>query len=313
MEVGVTTVRGLVLDSPIDDLELERAVAAERGAALERWSGDPEALGQADFVLHVKTHVDRELLGHLRRGAVVARYGTGLDTVDRPAAAARDIAVVGVRDYATAEVAQHAVALALAVARGLGLPAPADPASAWNDVSERPFGLAGPVGIVGLGTIGCATAVLFTRFGLEVMASARRRSAADGLVGVRLVSLDRLLAECELVSLHVALTQETHHLLDARRLAQMRREAILVNTARAGLVDGPSLLAALRAGRLRGAGLDAFEGPAGAELWRALDRESFNVVRTPHVGWYSRRSLERLRRRAVEEAITAVGDPKDHL
>jgi D-3-phosphoglycerate dehydrogenase len=297
---------GLVLDSVAADLEVEREEAERVGATVDWWAGDDASLASADFVLHVRRRVDAELIARLTSCRAIGRYGTGLDSVELDAARARGIPVVGISDYATDEVADHALALALAVARGVALPWDGL-GDVWRRLGDAPaLGLMGPIGVVGGGAIGMAVADRFAALGHDVLVASRRPLAAGVAPAVRRASIDELLAAAEVVSLHVALTPETRGMIGPRELGLMRPDAILVNTARAGLVDGPALVEALRTGRLRGAGLDAFEGDDGAALWTALHGSELNVVLTPHIGWYSPASAWRLRTLAVRDTVAAA-------
>lgn len=298
---------GLVLDSLLPDLDVEREVAADFGADIGFWSGAEPELADADFVLHVRTRVDGTLMRKLTRCRAIGRYGTGLDSVDLEAADACGMAVVGVPDYATKEVAQHAVALALAVARGQGAYRAISPKESWARLPKPPaLGLEGPVGIVGYGRIGQEAARLFRGLGVDVLVASRRQAdiEEDGIA--KPASLGQLLAETEVVSLHTALVPETRHMIGEAALRAMRPDAILVNTARGALVDSAALLAALRDERIRGAGLDVFEADGDIDWWSVFGSSGLNVVLTPHIAWYSSRSVGVLRREAVIRTIEVV-------
>ena len=298
---------GLVLDSLQPDLDVERRVAAEHGARIERWDGNPKDLSTADLVLHVRTKVDRPLIDLMSACRAIGRFGTGLDTVDREAASERGIAVVRVPDYGTREVALHAVALTLSVARGIASLRETEPAAAWERLRTVPrIGLDGPIGVVGFGAIGQAATQMFKGLGLDVLVATGREDVDFERLQLVRESLDALLEKSEAVSLHTALADETKHLIGTEQIARMRRDAILVNTARAGLVDAAALIAALEEGQLRGVGLDAFEGEDGQALQAGLAGRELNVVTTPHIAWYSPASMERLRREAVARTIDAA-------
>ncbi len=298
---------GLVLDSLVPDIELEAEAAARLGAQLVRWDGTDEQLADAAFVLHVRTRVDEALLARLPRLRAIGRFGTGLDSVDLDAAARHGIPVIGVPDYCSREVAQHAVALALAVARGVASLGPLAPATAWDGLLRAPaLGAEGPVGIVGFGAIGAAAAGMFAGLGFDVLVHTRRGDVDLAAHGYEAATLDELLTRCEIVSLHSALDAGTRHMIGREQLALMGPAAILVNTSRAGLVDPAALVHALDEGRLRGAGLDAFEGEDGATLWELLGDRRLNVVTTPHIAWCSPRSLARLRTEAVTRTVEAA-------
>lgn len=301
--------RGLILDSLLPEIDAEVGIALRHGAILSRWAGSDEDLADADFILHVRTVVDAGMISRLTRCAAIGRFGTGLDTVDVAAAAGRDITVVRVPDYATHEVAQHAVALALGVARGLGTFSRIHPRDAWSHLSSTPrLGIRGPVGIVGFGQIGRHVAALFQGLDLEVRVATRDRVALVGS-GLLHQQLDQLVAECEVVSLHTALVPETRHLMSMERLRRMRSDAILVNTGRGPLVDSRALVEALTEGVIRGAGLDVYEADGDVDWWEVFRGLPVNVLLTPHIAWYSPDSLARLREEAVRRTVEAARRP----
>jgi D-3-phosphoglycerate dehydrogenase len=299
-------VHGIVLDSLFSDLDRELEVARAEGHSLARWSGGNAELATADFALHVRTAVDATMISRLGRCRAIGRFGTGLDTVDLGAASAREIAVVGVPDYASDEVAQHAVMLALAASRGVAYLGRTPPRSAWDRLLAGPvIGITGPVGIVGYGHIGRRAAAMFQGLGLEVIV-ATRNPPPRVENGIIFCALDELLGASEVVSLHTALVPETHHLIDATKFDRMRPDAVLVNTARGALVDPGALIEALRSNQIRGAGLDVFETSTDTDWWEQLRADDLNVVMTPHIAWFSNRSVDRLRRECVQRTIAAA-------
>ncbi len=214
-------------------------------------------------------------------------------------------------DYGTDEVSSQAVALALAVARRVRLHDRDVRAGRWSTGVIAPmYRLRGrTLGIVGYGRIARMTHDKLAGFGFgRVLINDPR---AELPAGTEAASVDQICREADLITLHAPLNDATRHLIDARRLALMRPTAILVNTARGGLVDLQALYEALRDGRLLGAGLDVFdpEPPDPAHPLFALD----NVVVTNHIGWYSEEAMRDLQRMAAEEAVRVLlGDPPRH-
>jgi len=294
----------VVTDTPVGDDSLERALAAQLGAEYRR--GD--ALDGADVVLTNFAPLGAGELARLADGAVVIRYGVGVDNVDLTAAAARRIRVCNVPDYGANVVADHAVMLALMLVRRVrefdaALHRGEDPdADAFGPIPSLE-GLT--VGLVGAGRIARMAATRFRAFGCTTIAYDPLAESADGLP---LVPWAELLARSDVVSLHAPLTDESHHLLDDDAFAAMRRGVHVVNTARGGLVDHDALLRALDAGIVAGAALDVTEPeplPRDAPL-----RSRPEVILTPHVAFYSTESMQRLQRLAVEEARRALaGEP----
>ncbi|WP_432519194.1 C-terminal binding protein [Kineococcus sp. SYSU DK006] len=310
----------VITDCDHDSLAEEQAVADAAGAELVLSpSGAAEdvvaAAAGADGLVVQYARIDADLLDALPTVRAVGRYGVGVDTVDVAACTARGVAVCNVPDYGTESVSDHAIALALAAARRI----------AWMDrgVREGSGGLA-PVrplhqfggrvfGVVGLGLIGAATARKAAGLGYRVVASDPRHRPGTDVGGVEVLALDDLLAQAHVVSLHVPLTEATHHLLGAAELARMRPDAVVVNTSRGAVLDTAALADALGAGRLHGAGLDVFEEeplPPGHPLTR-LD----TAVLTPHLAWYSEESYGELKRRTVQNVVDvcAGGRPANVL
>ncbi len=233
---------------------------------------------------------------------VVSRMGIGLDNIDLTAAAARRIAVTRVPDYCVEEVSDHVVGLLHAWARCV-LTADRDVrAGIWDPGRYAPRRVPGLVaGVWGLGPTGHRTAEKLAALGCEVLADDRHPELAPA--GVRPVPPDVLLAESDVLSLHLPLTPATRGLMDAARLARMKPGALLVNTSRGALVDIPALCAALDAGPPGGAALDVF--PAEPEVPAALLTRP-DVILTPHIAFSSAHSVLELRRRSTEDLLRVL-------
>jgi D-3-phosphoglycerate dehydrogenase len=231
---------------------------------------------------------------------VIARFGTGLDTVDLDAAAAAGIAVVGVRDYCLPELTAQTLAIGFALLRRLGETAGRLDAT-WSTVAvETPLRRGGKVAVVGYGSVGRRLAAALAALGFDVTVATTHAVDEAHAAGHAVGSVDEALAGAELVFLACALTEETRGLVDARRLDLPARGAILVDTARIGLLDEEAVAAALDAGALGGLGLDASLA-ADSPLRRFAGDP--RVLVTPHVGWYSEESATELRRRAIADAV----------
>jgi D-3-phosphoglycerate dehydrogenase len=252
-------------------------------------------------VLTIDEPVDVELMDRLPSLRVVATATVGFDHIDTDAAEARGIAVVSVPDYCTHEVADHALALLYALTRGVVALDADVRRGAWNPKAAGPLRTLAElrVGIIGLGRIGNAVATRLLALGATVWAN---DIVPVARVGVQLVGLDELLAECDAITLHVPLTRETRNLIGRSQLAAMKPGAYLVNTARGAVVDVGAVLEALRAGRLAGAALDVLprEPPPVAPLAPRL-------VLTPHAAWYSDSAEERSYRLAVARVRELLG------
>jgi D-lactate dehydrogenase len=253
----------------------------------------------------VNDTLDRPALDTLRRGGVklIALRSAGYNHVDLEAAAACGIRVVRVPEYSPHAVAEHALALVLALDRKIH--------RAYARVREGNFSLEGllgfdlhgkTVGIVGTGRIGAAAARIFIGVGCRVIASDLHTDAALVAAGVEYVALEALYERSDVVSLHVPLTPATRHLIDSAALARMRRGVVLINTGRGALIDTRALIAALKSGHIGAAGLDVYEEEEGVFFENLSDQVlqddvlarllTFpNVLVTSHQGFFTREAL----------------------
>jgi D-3-phosphoglycerate dehydrogenase len=243
--------------------------------------------------------VTRDLIDALPGLRVVATASIGYDHIDVDAAAARGIWVCNAGGYCVDEVADHTLALLLALLRGVVRLDRSVREGRWETEAPGPLGtLAGlRVGIVGCGRIGSAVAARLDALGCVVRVNNIRPIERYEQVG-----LTELLEWADAVSLHVPLTIPTRGLIDAGALARMRQRALLVNTSRGQVVDLDAVVAALRAGRLGGAALDVLpvEPPPVAPA-------APNLVLTPHAAWFSPESVDRLFAVAADCVRTALG------
>jgi C-terminal binding protein len=259
---------------------------------------------------------DLEWVGELTFAATtrcraVVRAGVGYNNIDRTAAAARGITICNVPDYGTEDVADHAIALLLAVARRIVTCHEAIRAGRWDyrNALEAPRLRGKRLGIVGCGRIGTATALRAQALGMEVaFHDPYVVPGYDKAIGaVSCAQLEELLSTSDFVSLHCWLDDKTHHLIRRDTLDLMKPGSILVNTARGPVVDQSALTEALDSGRLLGAGLDVVEHePLTDDRLRSHPR----VVLTPHSAFYTREGFIELRRKTAEEARRILlGEP----
>jgi len=259
------------------DFEIRQVDGTDRGALLT-------ALRDADALLvRSATQVDAEAIAAARRLTVVARAGVGLDNVDVRAATQAGVMVVNAPTSNIVSAAEHAVALVLATARYVPQAHAALKAGAWKRSAYTGVELfEKTVGVVGLGRIGVLVAQRLAAFGMTVVAyDPYVGSARAGQLGVRLVGLDELLATADVITVHLPKTPETVGLIGAEALRKVKPTVRIVNAARGGIVDEPALYAALKEGRVAGAGLDVFTSEPCTDS-PLLELE--NVVVTPHLG-----------------------------
>ncbi|MFH5822920.1 C-terminal binding protein [Georgenia sp. AZ-5] len=304
--------RIVITDCDHPDVDIERRAAADGGVELRleqcRTEDDVVArCADADGLLVQYAPITGRVLDALPGLKVVSRYGVGVDTVDVAAASRRGVVVANVPDYGTEEVSDHAVALLLTLARATAWYDASVKAGSWDAALQRPLHrIQGSVlGVVGFGAIGRVVARKARGLGYEVIAhevTADPGTTADD--GTPFVTLADLLARSHAVSLHVPYLPATHHLLDERRLRLMRPEALLVNTARGGLIDIQALMRVLDSGLLRGVALDVLESEPPDRSDPVLRHP--RVVVTPHAGWYSEESMGTLKARCVRNALDAL-------
>ena len=252
-----------------------------------------DLLPETDVLWHSLRPVDAAVLAAAPKLRLVQKIGVGTNTIDLDAARDRGIAVCNLPGSNSRAVAEHTLLLMLAVLRRLrSFEMLTRDGGGWDRGGALEDGLgelAGrTVGLVGYGAVARALAPALTALGADVIYTAR--SPKEG-AEERHARLEELLAGADVVSLHVPLTAETRGLVDAEALGRMREGAVLVNTARGGLVDEAALLAALDGGHLAGAGLDVFAEEPLPEDHPLLGRD--DVVLTPHVAWLTQETLAR--------------------
>jgi phosphoglycerate dehydrogenase-like enzyme len=289
---------------------------------------DDADCARADGLMLFRHFFPAEQMARFPKLKVVVRMGVGYDRIDRAEAARRCITVCNCPDYGTTEVADHAVALAMTLRRGVLLHHEAQrraPAAAWTPIDDplvrRLSSMV--VGIVGLGRIGTAAALRFKAFGCRVVFfDPHLPNGADLALGVsRAATLADLLRQSDILSLHVPLTRETRGMIGADEIALLPQGAAIINTARGPVLDLAAVEAGLRTGRLAGAGLDVLpvEPPVEPvpELLRAYRAgESWlegRLVVTPHSAFASPEAYEDIKRKSAEtmRAVLIDNNPQN--
>ena len=290
----------------LDDTAEVRTIALDFNDPL------PEAALAADvLLLWHNIPVDAAVIARLKNCRALIRNGVGYDSVDTAAATARGIPVCNVPDYGTEEVADHALALTLALYRQL-FPLDAEAKRlGWKiNVSAKMRRLRSQVfGIIGLGRIGTATALRAKAFGFRVVFfDPHLANGADKALGLeRAASLDDLLRRADVVSVHCPLSAETRGMIGARELGLMKPTAFLVNTARGDIVQKAPVFAALRESRLAGAGLDVVEHEP---LRTGEEAATPNLIVTCHAAFCSPEGMVEMRTTSARIARAAIrGEP----
>lgn len=282
----------------------------------------------AQYVEHEKTAVDQivarlagatvaivnkvpmraETLSQLPELKLIAVAATGYDVVDVAYCRDHGIAVANIRNYAVHTVPEHAFAMILALRRNLLAYRQDVENGVWNKSDQfcfftHPIGdLHGAtLGIIGEGAIGQGTAAIGRAFGMRVLFADH---APPKMEGVTFTAHDEVLAESDVISLHCPLIPATRNLIDLAAFRKMKRNALLINTARGGLIDGHALAAALKAGRLGGAGIDVLPQEPPVDGDPLLDPDIPNLLLTPHVAWAAREA----RQRCIDEIAANVQD-----
>ncbi|MGN6170561.1 MAG: NAD(P)-dependent oxidoreductase, partial [Solirubrobacteraceae bacterium] len=291
-----------------DDLEPEQAALAGVGARLvtlnqlqEDWH--PRVVG----LLSAGARVTATDLRRYRRLQVVSEFGTGYDGIDVAAARRLGIAVTNVAGYCTEEVADHTLALALALVRRLESLAQQARAGEWLQIDAGGVSRCADLnwGVIGFGRIGRAVARRAMSFGFSVHAFDPQLAEHEvKRHGARPAELEELLVQADVVSIHAARTGRDDDMLDRRRLSLLKPTAYLINAARGEFLDEHALADALDAGALAGAALDVMtqEPP---DVSNRLLRHPRTLV-TPHVGWYSDRAVSELRERGIRAVVDVL-------
>jgi (S)-sulfolactate dehydrogenase len=268
-----------------------------------------EAVKADVIVVRNRTQVRGELLAALGRCRVVGRLGVGLDNIDVSGCEARGMKVIPATGANALSVAEYVIATAMMLLRGAYQGTAAVAAGQWprNAMSNGREIAGKTLGLVGFGSIGQLTARLARGLGMSAIAFDAMMDAdhpAFASNDTRAAGLDEVVGMADVVSLHVPLVDSTRNLFDARRIASMKPGAVLVNTARGGIVDETALAAALRSGHLGGAAIDVFgsEPLPAAEHFQGCP----NLVLTPHIAGVSAESNERVSLLIADKVLEAL-------
>ena len=314
--------RIVVTDYIEPDLDWEEEQVAALGCTLDSYqmkSASPAklagTLAGADIAIVNMAKIDSAVLDGMKKCKLIIRHGVGYDNIDIPAATERGIQVCYVPDYCADEVAEQAIMLLLATYRKFGKQTESMSSSIRN--GEWDFSGMGGVkrvrgkkgGLIGCGRIGSRVFAIMRSLGLEVLVSdpylTKQRQEE---LGIETVPLEKVLSEADLISLHCSLDESTRHLIGERELNLMKKDAVLVNTARGPLVDAKALARACREGRIAGAGIDVFESEPPKEDFDLIGLK--NVILTPHLSWFSEDAAWEIRKKIIEDVQRYVkGEP----
>jgi glycerate dehydrogenase len=311
-----------------DDLDISAANA--NLANVEFWQqSNPnelrERLNTLEVVVVNKLQLDAELLALAPALKLICLAATGTDNVDLEAARARNIAVCNIREYCTPSVVQHVFALILALTQNLDEYRTQIANGDWQRSDN--FCLLDPpirqlsgktLGLIGLGALGSGVAGVARAFNMRVIAARlpwrTAAPASDTGHSAPRLPLHELLQQSDIISLHCPLNEDTHHIIDASALDQMKRDALLINTARGGLVDADALLYALQNEDIAGAGIDVLEQEPPTNGNVLLEAQLSNLIVTPHIAWSAREA----RQRALDDTVKNIlafksGEPRNRV
>jgi glycerate dehydrogenase len=292
---------------PADYIEHQKTAAAEIVARLQG----------ADIAIINKVPMRADTLRQLPQLQMIAVAATGYDVVDLPYCNEHAIAVANIRNYAVHTVPEHTFAMILALRRNLLSYRQDVEAGVWNKSEQFCF-LAHPIGdlhgatlgIIGEGAIGQGTAAIGRAFGMRVLFADH---PPPKMPGVQFTPLDDVLAQADIISLHCPLLPSTRNLIDAGAFRNMKRNALLINTARGGLVDETALIHALDAGLIAGAGFDVLTAEPPKDGHPLLDLRRPNFILTPHVAWASDGAMQFLADQLIDNIDAWVAGKPQHL
>lgn len=274
-----------------------------------------DRIRKAEVVMLNKVSLDDSAFAAATGLQLVCLAATGTDNVALESARQRGVAVCNIRGYCTPSVVQHVFALILALTHHLKEYRTLLNQGAWSESSQFCL-LDLPIreingktmGIVGLGSLGQGVAKTAQAFGMTVVAAdlpyqaTQARGSGDALSDIRRLPFSELLNAADIISLHCPLTEKTRHLIDAQALTAMRSDALLINTARGGLVDSQALVDALTNGRIAGAGIDVLEQEPPVDGDPLIEARLANLIVTPHIAWAATES----RQRALNEMLANI-------
>lgn len=297
----------VILDSGYKSYDYEKELFEANGFSLKIFPGFEDSISlkkdfakNADGILVRHTRIDESFLPGMNNLKAVVRYGVGYDNVDLKACSNRGIKVANVQGYANHSVSDHAIALMFSCSRGL-----------WDtrlQISQK-FG-SPPVqdvfelhdkvlGIVGIGRIGSVFCKKASPFFNQVLAADPYKPENHFIeLGVRRVTLEELLIESDVISIHCNLTAETRHLFDHDKFSLIKKKPVIINTSRGEVIHEKSLIEALESGIIHSAGLDVYENEPVTGRQRILIDHSRTIC-TGHYAWYSDRAAMELQRRAA--------------
>lgn len=304
----------LLTDYEFEHLQYEEDVFAESGLDIEfikaQCKTEEEVIEkakEADAILNQYAPISRKVIEALENVKIISRYGVGVNTIDLEAAQEKGITVANVPDYGMEEVSNHTLALLLSCARKVTLLNNEVKKGNWDFKASVPIHRFDKqtVAVLGFGRIPRRFIEKVKPLGFKLAAYDPFVSEADmAAAGVQKMGLDEIIREADFLSVHVPLIKDTYHLLNEERFNQMKKNAVVINTARGPIIDEKALAEALEKGIIAGAALDVTEEEPIGKDSPLLKMD--NVIITPHSAWYSEEAMVELRQKAARNIIQVL-------
>lgn len=302
----------VMLDRMGTDFTLEKKVFREENATfIVTYFKDAEDLRtivrDADILMFNDAMISADIIDALENCKMIIRYGIGNDNVDLEAAGKKGIYVCNAPSYGTYDVAEHTMALLLSVTKHIPLADKCARTGKWSaDHVGQVRRLCGKtLGLVGFGRIARKVAARARAFEMDILVfDPYVDAAAAEAAGARLVDFPTLLSDSDYITLHSPLTEETRHMMGMAQFKKMKKDAVLINTGRGGLVNENELIFALLSGEIAGAALDVFEAEPIAPSSKLLHMD--NVVLTPHVAWNSFEGTQDLHKEVTDNVVRVL-------
>ncbi|ANU14556.1 C-terminal binding protein [Planococcus halocryophilus] len=304
----------LLTDYEFENLKYEEEVFAKSGLDIEfikaQCKTEEEVIKAAEYadaILNQYAPLSRRVIESLRNTKIISRYGVGVNTIDVEAAKEKGIIITNVPDYGMEEVSNHALALLLSWARKVTLLNNEVKKGNWDFKVSVPIHRFDKqtVGVLGFGRIPRKFIEKVKPLGFKLAAYDPFVSAEDmKAAGVQKMELDKIIREADYLSVHVPLIKDTFHLLNGERFSQMKKTAVIINTARGPIIDEKALVEALEKGVIAGAALDVTEDEPIEKDSPLLNMS--NVIITPHSAWYSEEAMVELRQKAANNIVQVL-------
>ncbi|QGQ46155.1 C-terminal binding protein [Metabacillus sediminilitoris] len=308
----------ILTDYEFENLQYEEEVFQNSGLDIEfikvQCKTEEEVIEHAkdaDAILNQYAPVSRRVIESLQNTKIISRYGVGVNTIDLDAAKEKRITVANVPDYGMEEVSNHALALLLSWARKVTLLNNEVKKGNWDFKACVPIHRFNEqtVGVLGFGRIPRRLIEKVKPLGFKTVAYDPFVSGEEmAAVGVEKMELDDLIRHADYLSVHVPLIPDTYHLINEERLSKMKRNAVIINTARGPIIDEKALADALKKGIIAGAALDVTEEEPVSINNPLLEMD--NVIITPHSAWYSEEAMIELRQKAAKNIVQVLSGTK---